>query len=79
MDKNNNEEALEKRQTNNENEDIEIKVEKPEEKDDDDDWSLGKPLTNKDTSGRISILFYGHVSLENRYFLNIFAIIINLD
>ncbi len=49
---------FEKRQTNNENEDIEI-VEKSEEKGDDNDWPCWKPLTNKDTSGRISKLFYG--------------------
>lgn len=60
---NNEQEALEIRQPNNEKNDENIKVEEREEedkdKDNDDDWPHGTPITKKDTSGRISLLFYG--------------------
>ena len=49
-------------QLNNNNEEEELeKNEFQEEDDDDDDWlrKHGKPVTKKDTSGRISLLFYG--------------------
>lgn len=58
MNKNNNARALEIRSINTENKDTNIKVEKPEDKFN-NDKSFGKPITKKDTSGRISILFYG--------------------
>ena len=60
LNKDNNEQALKIEQTNNENKDTNIKVEEREEEDD-DDWlrKHGKPITKKDTSGRISLLFYG--------------------